>query len=162
MTTPLTHKELVLRAERWLLNSRGCGFCLSELRVRKSLRKKAEIPDAIGWLYGISYLIECKTSRNDFLADGKKLFRQRPKKGMGNYRFYMTEPDLIAKDELPERWGLLYVYKTQVRMIVKAAGFFSKDIAWNERPLLCSALRRVHLRGDLKKIYDPGTQLRRR
>lgn len=155
---PLTHKELVARAQRWLLNSRGCGFYLSEL---VSCNTSGEIPDAIGWKYAMSYLIECKVSRNDFLADGKKLFRQRPKKGVGNYRFYMTEPGLINKDELPERWGLLHVHRTQIRMEVKAQAFFSKDIAWNERPLLCSALRRVHLRGDLEKIYDPSTQLRR-
>jgi hypothetical protein len=156
---PLTHKELVTRAERWLLNSRGCGFCLSEL---VSYSASGEIPDCIGWRYASSHLIECKTSRGDFFADAKKVFRRDVRLGMGNFRYYMTEPDLITKAELPERWGLLYVYRTQVRTIVKPERFGYKEIIYAERPLLCSALRRVHLRGDLEKIYDPGTQLRRR
>lgn len=155
---PLTHKELVSRAERWLLNSRGCGFCLSEL---VSYSTSGEIPDCIGWRYGSSYLIECKTSRNDFFADAKKAFRRDVRLGMGNHRYYMTEPNLITIDELPERWGLLYVYPAQVRVIIKPSRFDHKEIMYAERPILCSALRRVHLRGDLDKIYDPDTQLRR-
>lgn len=158
MTTPLTHSELIARAERWLLNSRGCGFCLSEL---VSNNYSGEIPDCIGWRYGSSHLIECKTSHGDFFSDNRKLFRRDERRGMGNFRYYMTEPKLISKDELPERWGLLYVYRTQVRMIIKPKRFNFDNIARNERPLLCSALRRVHLRGDLEKIYDPSTQLRR-
>jgi len=150
----LTHSELVARAERWLLNTRGCGFCLSELH---SYNASGEIPDAIGWRYASSYLIECKTSRGDFFSDSNKIFRRDERKGMGNFRYYMTESNLITADELPERWGLLWIYPKQIRVIVEPKRFGYKEIMYAERPMLCSALRRVHLRGDLEKIYDVDT-----
>jgi hypothetical protein len=159
MKLSFTHAELVQRAKRWLVNTKGCGFCLSEMRCYNN---SGEIPDAIGWRYASSHLIECKTSRGDFFADAKKIFRRDVRKGIGNYRYYMTEPNLIIPDELPERWGLLYVYKTQVRQIVKPERFGHKEVPKVERPLLCSALRRVHLQGDLEKIYDYDTLYRER
>ena len=80
----MTHHELTLRAEKWLLNTKRCNFVLREF-----VCCSFEIPDAIGWKYGGSYLVECKTSRLDFKADEKKIFRQRLELGMGNYRYYM-------------------------------------------------------------------------
>jgi hypothetical protein len=98
-----THSLLVKRAEHWLLNTVGCGFVLMEL-----VAALGEIPDAIGWKYSDSYLVECKATRSDFLSDGKKWFRRHPEYGMGNYRYYLCPPDLIKPKELPECWGLLY------------------------------------------------------
>lgn len=144
----MTHAELVKRAERWLSQSMGCGFVLTEL---SSLAR--EIPDAIGFKKSWSYLIECKASRSDFLADRHKGFRKAHEQGMGNYRFYMTPPGLIGVDELPDQWGLLEVHKTVVRTVRKATGFLSYKVAFNDRRVLCSALRRVQIRGDLQKIY---------
>lgn len=158
MPNHLTHAELVHRAERWLLNTMKCGFVLTELATRAP-----ETPDAIGWERGSSILVECKVSRADFMADQKKWFRTHPETGMGDRRYYMTPPNLIFEDELPANWGLLYAYPTVIRVIQKAARveFISKKTALQppymvyERILLCSALRRVHFRGDLPKIYEP-------
>jgi hypothetical protein len=150
----MTHKELVARAEKWLMNTMGCGFCFTELTCNSYT---GEIPDAIGWRGGYSFLVECKTTRADFQTDAKKIFRYEPKEGMGNYRYFMTPPNLISPDELPKRWGLLYARRTQTR-IIKACmsdNIFQTDaVALREAPLLHSALRRVYLRGDLPKIYD--------
>ena len=147
----LTHEQLVTRAERWLLYKRRCGFVLTEL---KSVNISGEIPDCIGWKYSRSHLIECKATRGDFLQDRKKRFRVLSEQGMGALRWYMTPPDLVTVNELPERWGLLYVYPTQVREI-RAPELF-RNTYRIDMPILCSALRRVHLRGDLAKIYDPS------
>lgn len=145
----MTHQELIIRAERWLLNTKGCGFCFTEL-----VCSAREIPDAIGWKNSWSYLIECKTSRADFQADLKKMFRKFPEYGMGVFRYYMTTPALITPEELPEKWGLLYVYKTQVRVVKRPKAFDVDKAARREVQLMCSALRRIHLRGDLHKIYE--------
>jgi len=145
----MTHKELVRRAERWLLRTQGCGFALTELAS-----VAMEIPDAIGWKYGSSYLVECKASRADFLVDRKKPFRSRMRTGMGNSRYYMTLPGLIVIDDLPKGWGLLYCREKQVQVVRKATKLKYPGIAVTERHILCSALRRVHLRGDLQKIYQ--------
>jgi Holliday junction resolvase len=67
------HSDLVEIAEKWLL--KRCGFAFTELSTHAQ-----EIPDAIGFKSGISILIECKTSRADFLADRKKaLEKTRPR-----------------------------------------------------------------------------------
>jgi hypothetical protein len=151
----MDHKEMVKRAEKWLLNTRRCGFVLTEFAPWIC----SEIPDAIGWdnRKARSYLIECKTSRADFLGDAEKPFRKRPGRGIGNYRYYMIPNGLVKPDELPPKWGLLYVFPKIVKLIADAQLYDDPKIAANKRPLLCSALRRVHLRGDLGKIYKEET-----
>lgn len=64
-----------------------------------------------------SFLIETKVSRADFLADKKKSFRAKPEDGVGEYRYYACPIGLISIEELPEKWGLIYVdcEKTQAR-----------------------------------------------
>jgi len=64
--------------------------------------------DAILFDSGSSYLIETKISRGDFLADFKKAHRQEGC-GIGNYRYYACPTGLIKPEELPEKWGLIYV-----------------------------------------------------
>ena len=154
----MTHEELVKRAERWLMNTIGCSFCLTEFTTIIG-----EIPDAIGFKNGQSILIECKATRADFLRDKKKRFRKRPELGVGKYRFYLCPPGLIKPYEPPEKWGLLYCRDRSVERVVAPRGnTFHKFPAFdfnykNEIQMLCSALRRVHIRGDLQKIYDRET-----
>ena len=150
----MNHHELTNRAKRWLLKTKGCGFVLSELVCNSIV---GETPDAIGWKYGQSHLIECKTSRADFFSDKKKSFRRRQYLGMGNYRYYMTLPDLVNSNEIPHRWGLLYAYPTMIKVVKEPEFICYPTTAEREIPVLCSALRRVHLRGDLEKIYDRNT-----
>jgi hypothetical protein len=148
----MTHSDLVARAERWLLKNRGCGFALTEL-----VSYAGEIPDAIGWQHSCSHLVECKLTRSDFLSDARKRFRRNPLQGMGNYRYYLSPPDVISETDLPDRWGLLWVWPKRVVIVRNAQCFSDPQIAANERYLFYSALRRVHLRGDLSKIYEDLT-----
>jgi hypothetical protein len=155
----LEHKNLVKLAERWLLKSRGCGFVLTELRTYAD-----EIPDAIGFRDGETYLVECKTSRSDFLADQKKRFRVAPELGMGTFRYYLCMPGVINPEDLPAKWGLLHVKAgCKVRQIVgpkarfgptRAEYMFTERNTGNEMRMLYSALRRLHLRGVLSIIYE--------
>ena len=102
---PSLHDQLVLRAERWLANQ-GC-----QVVIRDPFRSwNQEQPDAIGWRSDVSILVEVKVSRSDFLADAKKHFRSNARSGMGDWRFYMCPPGIIQLDDLPEGWGLLWVY----------------------------------------------------
>ena len=99
------HEELVERAGVWLKKSCGCSTVATEIR---SATDTGEIPDAIGWRSDYSVLVECKTSRADFLADANKPFRQMPDTGMGSFRFYLCPPELIYPEDVPDHWGLLY------------------------------------------------------
>jgi hypothetical protein len=113
------HDQLVERARRWLKGTCGCSAVLTELRA---FTGSGECPDAIGWRAEYSISIECKTSRADFLADRKKPFRCDRALGVGTYRFYLCPPDLIAPEELPDGWGLLYAGEKQIRRVAGPIG----------------------------------------
>ena len=98
------------------------------------------MPDVIGFYYEDSYLIEVKDSRADFLKDAEKPHRADPTQGMGKYRWYACPKGLIAPEEVPEGWGLLYITeKGIVRQIKDAVAFpaYNKD---KEFVMLTSAL----------------------
>lgn len=147
----MTHNELCARAVKWLKGSKGCSVSISEMMA---CTPWGEIPDAIGFRSNYSVLVECKTSRADFLTDKKKLFRERPNRGMGTYRFYMCPPGLIQIDDLPEKWGLLYVHAKRIQHVhgPLKSNIDYHDGEWefnrhskSEIALLVSALRRVGL-----------------
>lgn len=152
----MTHPELVTLAEKWLWRQ-GCGVVFAEL----STLATPETPDAIGFRTTTSILVECKASRADFLADKNKPFRRDPSRGMGDWRFYMTPKGLVAKDELPEGWGLIEVGKSVRRTHGGPKGniwtsgqpFTSNKAA--EQALLYSALRRLAGHGLLANVYLP-------
>lgn len=125
-----------------------------------------ETPDSIGFKWGTSILIEAKSTRADFHADKKKIFRRNPWMGVGAYRFFICPEGLIMPEDLPEKWGLIWVdISGKSRQKVGPKGniwsaygkdfFFSDRNIQGEWTMMASALRRVELRGDLDKIYDP-------
>ncbi len=162
----MTHADLVVIAERWLIKSKGCGFVFRELHHVGS----PEIPDAIGFKPGSGYehgsiLVECKASRADFLADAKKAFRKRSESGVGAYRFYLSPAGVIKPEDLPARWGLIWVNERgKATQVVGPKGncfsFSGADFHFSQRDLagewgmMTSALRRLHLREVLPLIYD--------
>lgn len=117
--TITAHDALVDRADRWLKNACGCSVVLTELRA---FTPTGECPDAVGWRSDYSVLVECKVSRSDFLADRKKRFRVTPGAGIGTYRFFMCPAGIIAPEDLPDGWGLLYVEGRKVEQIVGPKG----------------------------------------
>lgn len=109
----MTHAELCEIAKRWLVRpnshrGHGCHVALSECRSGWS----GEMPDAIGFRAASkiteTVLVEVKISRSDFLADARKPHRVDGA-GLGLYRYYMCPEGLIQPEEVPERWGLLWV-----------------------------------------------------
>lgn len=100
----VTHAELVKRAAVWLRRIQRCSVVVTEITSSGS-----EQPDALGWRFGASVLVECKATRADFLSDAKKPFRIFPETGMGNYRFYMVPSGLVSLGEVPNGWGLVEV-----------------------------------------------------
>ncbi len=154
----ITHKELVESAYKWILNNGSCGVAFKEFHT-----SNREHPDVIGFgSWGHSVLIECKSSRSDFLSDKKKSFRKIPSEGMGSQRFYCCPTGLLKIEELPEGWGLIFVndrlkakcvynpYRAPINIKHKD---FEKNIIAEHR-LMYSALRRLHLRKRIDEIYD--------
>ena len=156
----MTHRELVDRGVRWL-RQKGCRIVLAEFTAMT-----VEIPDVIGWRGGnqASYLLEAKASRSDYLADRNKPFRVSPELGVGQYRYFICEPNVIRVEDLPERWGLLYVKEKTVSI---ECGQDPARIDWPEQPwqfqkfnhtaertLLLSALVRLQLHHGQREMHD--------
>lgn len=156
----MTHTDLVKIAETWLLRTRKCSFVFTELVCLAT----PEAPDAIGFRSRYSILLECKISRADFLSDAKKIFRCDSALGAGVYRFYLCPEGIIKPDELPAKWGLIWVNKEgKPRQVVGPKGnvwrngaqsFIHERNIQAEWGMMGSALRRLHLRGVLPLIYD--------
>jgi hypothetical protein len=160
----MTHKELVEHAYKWVLKRASCGCAFKELYT---YAPNSEYPDVIGFGgWGHSVLVECKVSRSDFLADRKKAFRMSPELGMGKYRYMCCESGLIKTEELPSRWGLLYVSSNKIRCVHNPYGKQLESNMWengfsesernllSEHALMYSVLRRLFIKGMVKHIYD--------
>jgi len=134
-----THKELVERAKKWLKTKKRCGVTMAEW-----CNKRGEIPDAIGFRYTHSYLIEVKISYSDFKNDFDKHFRKRMGYGMGEFRYYMAPKNLIPVEEIPNDWGLLEVYNDKI-YVKKEARSIKRGIMTlrKENQLMINALRAV-------------------
>ncbi|OFE11401.1 hypothetical protein PHACT_12655 [Pseudohongiella acticola] len=154
----MTHDEIVQRAERFL-QSMNCKVVIRD--PFRAHTHTGEQPDAIGWRDGLSFLIEAKASRADFLADRKKKFRSAPETGMGDWRFYMCPPNVIMPEDLPAGWGLLWVHPRKVERVTgfprnchyhRGKPFQGNKVA--ENMMLVSALRRLTIRGYLPEIYQ--------
>ena len=104
----MTHRELCLKAARYLRYQGIVPFTRCQYVVCE-LERIGESPDAIGFSGWSTQLIEVKVSRSDFLSDKKKVWRRLPDTGMGSHRSYLCPTGLISVEELPEKWGLLYI-----------------------------------------------------
>jgi hypothetical protein len=120
------HGRLCQRALSFLNNSLKCQIAVSEMSCGR------EIPDALGWRWDDSVLIECKVSRADFLRDKNKAFRKEGEKSLGKYRFYLCPPGVILPADLPPRWGLLYAEGRSVRKIVYPVGYSMNYGTWEQ------------------------------
>lgn len=117
----MTHDELNDMAVRYLQTTGGFLIICKELHSHLD-----EIPDVYALNNKFSVVIECKTSHADFERDKKKRFRKYPKEGLGRYRYYFCEEGVLSPDEIPPRWGLIYVYKNGDMRLVKGKVFSNK------------------------------------
>ena len=150
MTSNITHSELVEIGRNFLLKNLKYGIVTTELSTAAR-----ETPDIFGLRSYYSIVIECKVSRADFLKDKKKPFRQFPEQGMGNFRLFLCPDGLILKEELPQKWGLLYWTGKRIKKIVCPAGnawdYTGRDLMFIEKnhiaeyQFMVSLLRRIKL-----------------
>lgn len=95
----MNHKQLVDMAGRWLSNSKGCNPVFKE----KGSQGCTEMPDAIGWTCEDCIVVECKTSKSDFLANGRKQLN------LGSKRYFLMTTELYKEvsDIIPPGYGVI-------------------------------------------------------
>ena len=149
----ITHRNVCLKAANYLRKKGIHGFHKAQYSVCE-LERCGESPDAFGWGGSSTQLIEVKISRQDFLSDKKKLWRNNPAYGLGRYRSYLCPINLIKPEELPERWGLLYIdERGKITQIVEAEPQECNHI--EEINLITSILRREGIKPKMfsYKVY---------
>ena len=134
----MTHSDLVRLGLRWLTSRGHTAF--AEFTTHSN-----ESPDVIGWKGGFSILIECKASRGDFLSDGGKRQRKHIWMGLGHQQFYLCPWGLIDKNELPDKWGLLWAKAGRIYRRMEAMPFPEYDLM-GELRFLNSMVRRADIR----------------
>lgn len=153
MAFEMTHRNLCLKAARYLRSKGIHPYHKGQYSVCE-LERVGECPDAFAWGGSSTQLIEAKVSRNDFLSDKKKLWRNNQPYGIGKYRSYICPTSLIKSEELPEYWGLIYVCdKGKLTEIVKAEPQECNHI--EEINLITSILRREGIKQQMfnYKVY---------
>jgi hypothetical protein len=135
----MQHSTLVAMGVRWL--SRRCSIVFYEFATPAD-----ENPDVIGWATGSgSVLIECKLTRSDFLRDAAKPARRKSRSGMGQRRYYLCPAELIRIEDLPPKWGLLWLERGQITVKREARGVPERNLP-AEVQFLTSMLRRAQIR----------------
>jgi len=141
-TVRVSHDELSLIVAKWLKKHSqnilipNCATIAVDMKTIEE-----EKPDVIGWNGCSSIMIEVKVGRGDFLQDFKKPFRKYPEKGVGQYRYYCCPDGLIKENEIPEKWGLLYLNDKNKIEIIKVAEIQRANMI-AERNILISLIRR--------------------
>lgn len=157
----MSHKELVSHSHYWLESQNMVRVALMEFGAGSN----GEIPDVIGFgRFGNSVVVECKVSRSDFLSDKTKPFRAKPELGMGVYRLYACPWGMLKPEEMPEKWGLLYVNTNGYARIKKkvfplrphetSVSAFNANLV-SEHHLMMNALNRLRYRGVIDRVYEP-------
>lgn len=141
------HAELVEISRKWLAGELRCNPVLTELRTYGG-----EYCDAIGWRDSFSVLVECKTSRADFIADAKKPFRANPWMGVGHQRYFMAAEGVLQGCDMPAGWGLLEVADSGVIQMHTEGATFTEYNLRNELLMMRSAVRRSSLK-QLKGVH---------
>lgn len=152
--TDSLHYRLCQRGAKWLHNgeikytSDGSMIDSCKIVAVELVTIGIENPDVWGTNGFLSYIIEVKTSRSDFLIDYKKKCRKK-ENACGNFRYYLVPKGLLSLKEIPKYWGLLE-YDGKNINVIKRPKFIECDNS-GDLCMLSSIARRE---GVKNKIYN--------
>ena len=163
--TKSLHYELCIEGAKWLRRQKwnyercqkkpcyrteACGECKKYRYVAVELCTwGSENTDVWGLgNFNDSVVIEVKVSHSDFLNDKKKFCRsetaERKHYQAGRVRWYLCPEGVIKKEELPDKWGLLYWDGKKVYPVIAPKPF--ENTSSSDMEILTSILRREGFR----------------
>ena len=158
------HRDLVLRACRWLAKTERCVRVYAEVQSMMI----SEFPDAIGYrssgTWGRTIVVEAKASVADFKRDASKQWKAMQRihagqitrgeettpleprhLGMGSSRYYIMPDGMVPESDIPADHGLLYAMPNgRVKRVRKAPLREARDTE-SEISILCTMLQRYEL-----------------
>ncbi|NDW19458.1 hypothetical protein D0T53_11135 [Dysgonomonas sp. 216] len=144
-----THHNLCCIAAKWLQGRWSKSKPYADYATVELVTQGWENTDVFGWNCQYSTMIEIKVSRSDFLKDKDKKCRVDWYGSVGNYKYYCCPEGVIKENDLPDKWGLLYVKDGKVE-IIKLAEPQETNIE-TERYIFNSIFRRE---GINKKVFN--------
>lgn len=140
----MNHNQLIQEGAEWLYKKAPSlykgKFILTEFKSYTY-----NIPDVFSFRSGSSTLLEVKVDKKDFYQDFNK-----KNTVIGNYRFYLTLPNIINENELPLNWGLLIYDNDEI--IIKKHPLKVESDYYHENAILYSLLRKNIKPGIFGKI----------
>jgi len=161
-STKSLHYDLCCKAAKWLRQrknrermSSGWKYVTVELNV-----VGAESADVWAFNGEHTVMIEVKTSRNDFLRDKKKFWRQDGSEEYrcGNYRYYLAPEGIIKKEDLPENWGLLEWNGKEISRVIDAT--LVETNGTSDMRILSSLLRREKFKEGIYNYRGTNTTIK--
>lgn len=159
--TKSLHYQLCVEGAKWLRRQKwnydrcqkkpcyrteACGACKKYRYVAVELCTwSSENTDVWGLgNFNDSVVIEVKTSHADFLNDKKKWCRsedaEKQNLQAGRLRWYLCPEGIIKKEELPDKWGLLYWDEKKIYPVIAPRPF--ENTSSSDMDILTSILRR--------------------
>lgn len=151
----MTHDQLIDAGERYLRDN-GCGLVLKNPMQRWAVGERADVFGCFGSLVpnpfseregeqicpGQTVVLDAKTSLSDLKADRAKPWRQSESKGLGNYRLYVCEPQVIEYHDVEDAWGwgLLWAREDGHVDVVKHAPLWRKVNVLAQNVILAKAV----------------------
>jgi hypothetical protein len=131
-------------------------YCYHTIKVGRNCRPVLKepqnvmgiLPDVIGWSGLHSYVVECKTSKADFLNDKKK------KGKLGDYFIYFTYPGVIELEDLEEAEGLIYYGEKKKHICVKQPTLRENNYKDVELAILLSICRGTNINAKTDNIKE--------
>lgn len=149
------HSDICDMGARWIRTKSPNKFPVVMVEIRSYC---PEQPDIIGFNGMDSVMIEVKKSRSDFKKDASKFWRMNPDQAVGDFRFYLCPSNMIQIEELPEKWGLLWIdekgrISIQKNVFERLEGEYPNKFKKShefERSIMYSGLRRIYCKQNLR------------
>ena len=141
-----THHTLCCLAAKWLQGRWSDGKPFAHYAAVELVTQGCENTDVFGFNPMYSTMIEVKISRADFLRDKQKYCEQVGR--VGDFKYYCCPEGVIKIDDLPEKWGLIYVTGGNKIQLIKKAEMTETN-TYTEHAIICSIMRREGIKNQV-------------
>ena len=143
-----THHQMCCQVAKWLQGRWSGKKPYAHYVAVELVTQGYENTDVFGFNPTYSTMIEIKVSRTDFLRDKQKYSNKFGR--VGDYKYYCCPKDIIKVNDLPDKWGLLYIDDNGEIDLIKMADETDTNL-YTERSIICSIMRREGIK---KQVFN--------
>lgn len=148
-----THHKICCVVGKWLQGRWSGKKPYAHYVAVELVTQGCENTDVFGFNPMYSTMIEVKVSKSDFLKDKHKYANVVGR--VGDYKYYCCPTNVIKIDDLPDKWGLLYINENDKIEIIKIAEE-TKSNSYTEHAIICSIMRREGIKNQVFNYRNNG------